>query len=218
MVSYSDNGKYAYFDGLRFCRDNKTGYYLNTTIHKRLHRYVYEKLNGPIPKGYQIHHIDHDKGNNEPGNLELLTASQHSARHMDEMTDDMRARLRRNMLDNAIPAAAHWHSSPEGSTWHRTHYEAMKDKLHARQARTCKYCGKTFAGTMNPNNVFCSNTCKSAWRRRNGIDDEQRTCIICGHEFTTSRYSAAKCCSASCANRYRRQNSRHKEAAAAARV
>ena len=59
------SSKYQYFNGLKFTRDDKTGYYLNSTIEKRMHRYVWEFYNGPIPKGYDIHHKDEDKANNE---------------------------------------------------------------------------------------------------------------------------------------------------------
>ena len=40
--------KYQYFNGLKFTRDDKTGYYLNSTIRKRMHRYVWEFYNGQI--------------------------------------------------------------------------------------------------------------------------------------------------------------------------
>ena len=65
MISYKSNGKFAYFNGLKFTRDDKTGYYLNSTIRKRLHRCVWEYYNGEIPKGYHIHHKDNDKSNND---------------------------------------------------------------------------------------------------------------------------------------------------------
>lgn len=211
MVSYSDDRKFAYFDGLRFCRDDKTGYYLNATIHKRLHRYVYEHVNGKIPAGYQVHHIDHDKGNNEPENLELLTKSAHMRRHGEEMTDAQRQRRRDNMLDKAIPAAASWHRSDEAKEWHKSHYERMKHLLHARVEITCKECGKRFEGIKNNRNVFCSNACKSAWRRKSGVDDENRKCAICGETFRVNKYAKTMCCSESCGSRLAYMN-RAKEA------
>ena len=67
--------KYIEYDGLKFCRDDKTGYYLNSTIRKRLHRYVWEKERGEIPEGYHIHHIDKNKANNDISNLALISAS-----------------------------------------------------------------------------------------------------------------------------------------------
>ena len=66
------------YNGLKFNRDDKTGYYLSTTNvngkRKRLHRYVWECNYGEIPKGYHIHHIDENKGNNSIENLELIKA------------------------------------------------------------------------------------------------------------------------------------------------
>ena len=37
---------------------------------KRLHRAVWEYHNGPIPKGYHVHHKDNDRANNQIENLE----------------------------------------------------------------------------------------------------------------------------------------------------
>lgn len=208
MVSYSDDRKYAYFDGLRFCRDDKTGYYLNATIHKRLHRYVYEHVNGRIPKGMQIHHIDHDKGNNDPENLVLMTAKQHRQRHSEEMTDELRGRLRDNMLGKAIPAAAEWHRSEAAKEWHKAHYERMKSTLHVRKLMICKQCGKTYEGVVTGRNYFCSGACSSAWRRQSGVDNEQRRCLICGEQFIVNKYASTRCCSKSCAMRLAYMNRR----------
>ena len=80
-VFYEQNGKYAVVDGIRFCRDDKTGYYLNSTLKLRLHRYVYERAYGTIPTGYEVHHIDHNRNNNEPENLKLVTVEEHKRIH-----------------------------------------------------------------------------------------------------------------------------------------
>lgn len=40
------------------------------------HRLVWEKLNGPIPEGLEINHIDRDRTNNRPCNLEVVTPSE----------------------------------------------------------------------------------------------------------------------------------------------
>lgn len=45
------------------------------------HRHVWEQANGPIPDGYEVHHKDHDRFNNELSNLELMTAAAHRAHH-----------------------------------------------------------------------------------------------------------------------------------------
>ena len=74
--------KYQFFDGKKFTRDDKTGYYLCSTgdennVRKRMHVYVWEYFNGPISKGYHIHHIDGDKSNNDIQNLQMLSATEH---------------------------------------------------------------------------------------------------------------------------------------------
>ena len=216
MVEYSDNGKYAFIDGLTFCRDEKTGYYLNSTIHKRLHRYVYERENGPIQPGFHVHHKDHDRGNNEPENLELLSAKDHSNRHREEMPDELREWYRENMLKSAIPKAKAWHKSGDGREWHKQHYDSVRSVIHREGDMVCKQCGKLYQGIVNGKNAFCSNVCKSAWRRKEGIDNVERECTICGRTFTANKYSETVCCSRSCAMRLRGKNLRNQKTAAAA--
>ena len=59
-IQYFDDGDVACFDGLSFRKDKRTGYYLNAKTHKRLHVYVWESVNGPVPSGYCIHHKDYE--------------------------------------------------------------------------------------------------------------------------------------------------------------
>lgn len=58
--------------------------YLGRTSYKRrllLHRVLWEDKHGPIPDGFVVHHIDGNRWNNEPENLELLSSAQHSRHH-----------------------------------------------------------------------------------------------------------------------------------------
>jgi hypothetical protein len=45
---------------------------------------VWERENGPVPKGRIVHHRDHNSLNDRPGNLIAITRSQHLAEHRDE--------------------------------------------------------------------------------------------------------------------------------------
>lgn len=45
------------------------------------HRYIWEKANGPIPDGYEVHHKDEDKTNNDISNLECIPISKHRSLH-----------------------------------------------------------------------------------------------------------------------------------------
>ncbi len=203
MIRYKQDGKYAYFNGLRFARDDKTGYYLNSTISKRLHRHVWEYFNGAIPVGYHIHHKDMDKGNNNIENLAMVKSSKHTRLHgiLNSIDDKWLEWARNNMHVNARPAASKWHGSEEGKKWHRRHYQEMRHKLHAKETRVCDYCGLEYEGFARKTDRFCSNKCKSAWRRKAGLDNETRTCAYCGREFVANKYSKTKCCSKSCSNR-----------------
>ena len=49
---------------------------------RSIHRYIWEKYNGSIPKGHVIHHIDHDKNNNILSNLRLMSRQDHNIYHL----------------------------------------------------------------------------------------------------------------------------------------
>ena len=105
MIVYENN--YAIVDGYKFNKDKQTGYYLSTSKingrRQRLHRYIYEKYYGKIPKGYDVHHIDHNKDNNDISNLKLVTAKEHKKIHARELTKEQRNKMRDNMNLKARP-------------------------------------------------------------------------------------------------------------------
>lgn len=59
------------------------GYIYIYVNNKPLHHLVWEKHYGKkVPKGYQIHHKDKNKTNNDINNLQLISASEHTKLHM----------------------------------------------------------------------------------------------------------------------------------------
>lgn len=193
MIEYLEDGNLAVCNGLKFRRDKKTGYYLNAKTHKRLHVYVWESFNGPVPEGYQIHHKDLDKRNNDIENLVLLTQSEHMRLHAELQTDEQRARAKKRLDEFARPAAKEWHQSDAGLQWHKEHYEQMKDRLHVKHEFICQNCGKLFESTK-ANSKFCCNNCKAAARRKAGIDNIIRICERCGAEYETNKYRESHYC------------------------
>ena len=190
--------KYQYYHGIKFTLDKKSGYYQNSTIHKSLHRFVWEENKGEIPKGYEIHHVDFDKSNNHIYNLMMLSKKEHLKIHSKNLTDEQRQFKRDNMNNVARPKAIEWHKSKEGLEWHKKHYQECLKDSKPKMKKICVFCGSEFIGYSNSN--YCSNKCKSAQRRKSGKDKITVKCIICGNDFSTNKYRPAKTCSKSCAN------------------
>lgn len=204
MIQYIENTNLAYCDGYKFRKDKKSGYWLCTTLHKRLHIYIYEKHYGTIPKGMQVHHIDHNKDNNDISNLKLLTRKEHNALHKSEMTEEQKKKLRDNLNKNARPKAIEWHKSEEGKKWHKKQYEKNKELLHKDYTLICQVCGKEYL-TKQMYSKFCSNKCKAKYRRDNKLDLITKNCLICGESFETNKFRPASTCSRKCAGEFRKK-------------
>lgn len=197
------------FKGIRYRRYPESGnwseraYFVpgiaDRTKHRlgRLHEEIWKEHNGPIPPGSHIHHEDHDPLNNDPGNLVCLDGDEHKRYHAalaDHATPRQLAHLER-----VRPLTVAWHRSDEGREWHRQHAVEVAAQ---RQLATfnCKQCAKPYETVNRGDGTrFCSNRCKSAWRRAAGLDDEQRNCAYCGCQYTTNRYEKGTHCSRSCA-------------------
>lgn len=165
---------------------------------KRLHRAVWEYHNGPIPKGYHVHHIDENRANNDISNLMLIESFEHLSKHSLEHADETRARFK-----YVQDCAKEWHGSPEGLAFHS---KLAKYAWGLREPNTykCTQCGVEYK-TKNiysaESNTFCSNDCKAQFRRESGIDNETRVCKKCGKEFLTNKYGRVRYCSRSCGHK-----------------
>lgn len=202
MIEYSADGKTALYCGYKFRKDSNTGYYLCSTKtdigkRERLHNFVYRtEYHLPyIPTGYHIHHIDGNKDNNEPGNLQMITSHEHEQYHGNNVSGKRKAQRTKNIIEKAMPAARKWHSSDQGIQWHRQNgietYKARKEIKYI-----CDCCGNEFETRhiYGNSNKFCSNKCKAAYRRKSGVDNVERSCARCGITFKCNKYSLAKYC------------------------
>ena len=84
--------KYQEYKGIYFCRDDNTGYYLNSTLKVRMHRYVWEQEVGLIPDGFEIHHLDCDRAKNSIDKLSLKTKKAPQAPHPKAVTKKEKGR------------------------------------------------------------------------------------------------------------------------------
>lgn len=71
-------------------------------IRRYMHILVWEVFNGPIPKGYVVHHKDHNRHNNCIDNLELLTDSEHKKRHSTEDYESKKEKMLRHSVKSHL--------------------------------------------------------------------------------------------------------------------
>lgn len=169
---------------------------------KRLHRVVWEYHYGKIPEGFDIHHKDGNPGNNQIDNLELLLRREHHQKHM---LKPERVEKSRQSICIAREEAKKWHGSIDGAAWHSEHAKEYWSKTKENTYR-CSFCGKEFHTNHvygDQQNRFCSNSCKTAYRVRSGVDNVERTCPVCGNTFVTGKYTKQICCGYECARKRR---------------
>lgn len=199
--------EYQTFNGIQFYQTTPKDYFKHSVGHTTIlmHKYVWEYYNGLIPKGYDIHHIDRNRANNDISNLQLLTKQEHKELHAELLTPEEREWRRTNVVRNAVPKAIEWHKSDEGKQWHRQQAKTRSDNRTYRTL-VCTHCGKSFTVFSNKDSKFCSNKCKTAYSRAFNRNKEERECIICGSKFLTDKYKKAVCCSPACRTIYGHQN------------
>lgn len=198
-ISHSDTIRYMEYQihsGRKFYQDKKTGYWISTDHPRtRAHRWVWENHHGKIPNGYHVHHRDENKSNNEISNLTLLTQSDHCRHHY---TEEKR-QASSNLMDKIRPLTKEWHGSEEGKKWHQAHgILSWKDRKEIEII--CKICQK-LSKTKTYHQQFCSNSCKSKWRRSQRLDDIEKICPICEKRFRINKYKKTLTCNRICAQK-----------------
>lgn len=61
----------------------------------------------------------------------------------------------------------------------------------------CQSCNKDFE-TKSTRKKYCSNKCKSQYRRKKGIDNRELKCVVCNKIFNYNQYIAPLTCSKEC--------------------
>lgn len=107
-------------------------YYWEGDTKRFIYRYqwVWMQVNGAIPKGYAVHHKNHDRTDDRLENLEIMPRDEHAHLHEPE---------RRNLAIRA---------------------RGLEPISEAERLRTCEVCGKQFAIKVRAkSNRFCSLPC-----------------------------------------------------------
>lgn len=154
----------------------KGGHYVTTV---RLHREMWEEANGHIPDGFDVHHVDEDKGHNSIDNFELLSHSEHSARHIEQKL----APHREKALANALAV------------------RRANSKQRLERELVCVQCGGIYSSGAKTPKRFCSSACVEQ-ARSGAFKGEQRKCEYCAESYTATkrvqRYCSRKCNQLAC--------------------
>jgi hypothetical protein len=127
---------------------------------KRLHRYIWEKYHGKIPKGMHIHHKDHDTLNNSIRNLELVSPKEHNARHYNEQVGKWR-----ESMEVAREYASKWHGSKAGKKYH-SKLGKENWKHWKKVTKKCMECGNEYGTFFPSRSKFCHLNCRAAALRK----------------------------------------------------
>jgi len=156
------------FLGIRYYQ-KPGGYYKSDWLKhggKLMHRMVWEHTSGrPVPKGYCIHHLNGDRGDNRPENLCILAVSTHGQYHVRKNIKEIPEQMARG-IRAAREAAKKWHGSAEGKDWHRDHGRESW-KRQRKQKYACTVCGKDYwTYPQSRKRGFCSPACQQRMRRK----------------------------------------------------
>lgn len=196
-ITYNKRNYYLY-KGSKYFETSSKGKY------RRLHQQVWFDNFGEIPKDFDVHHKDENVYNNNISNLELLTKKDHCKHHMTKRVKENPEYFKR-LAETGRKFAKEWHKSEEGFRWHSENGKKYGLGTFEPVERNCLNCNSSFVANSY-RAAFCSNKCKSGYRRKQNKDTEGRTCVTCGTLYECNKYSQSKNCSSKCAARSRNKN------------
>ncbi len=188
------------FNGVRYYR--KSGGYYQATHRlggQYIHRVVWAHHNGPIPKGWQVHHIDHDPANNAIENLELHDGGDHATFHY-ESGASIKPFACKEWLDTIRHLAAEARRDPEVVARMAESQRRAWDRRES-VTRQCTYCGKDYPARGTAKKGFCGMSCQGMARKKSGVDDIERSCLHCQAVFRSNKHNGSRCCSRSCSGK-----------------
>ena len=181
------------FNGVTY-RRNKRGWF--QIPYSTIHRDVWTFHNGEIPAGYDIHHIDGDKANNQIDNLMCVTRKEHCQLHYPPQIYVCK------VCGKSFTAKSARKTCPECLAEKKRQSELKKAAKANKPPKpprlcTCVICGKEFElkpiQSKNHGTKTCSAECHQKLRFK--LDD--KACAVCGKIFHP-KHAKQKYCSPEC--------------------
>lgn len=206
--------KHQRFLGISF-RKRKEGHYFTPML--SIYRLVWQYYYGEVPRGTIIHHIDHNKDNNDISNLVPMLPADHRAHHgygsRNPINDPLNATLICSVCGKTYTAIYTGRNKycPDcrkeverkrnNDRNRRKSAEKRKAKLnepyHGSGIRECAVCKRPYYyDARNSKRKTCSIECEQALRKQVRVD-RHRICEVCGKTFEYKK-KCQKTCSPEC--------------------
>lgn len=185
------------FNGVVY-RENTHAYF---RTQQSIHQSVYRYYCGEIPIGYEVHHKNGKKNDNNISNLQLLSKEQHGKLHSIHVIPFNFLKLQKFVCQNC---GKEFEKPNVGTNKFCTPKcrQIYFSKLPHITA-SCEYCGKIFK-THKKTQRFCSNECAAKEKSKN--HSEIRICPNCGKNFIVSQSVRKVYCSNDCACEAKEKN------------
>ncbi len=205
---------FVIFNDQKFRKDKRTGYYWSVKVpRKSLHLTIFEFHGNVRPNGYELHHIDFNKENNDILNIGCLKAKDHNKIHKEQMrkAGAFGKNWNRAALDKAREIKAEWIKTEgykkylkdtffERSEKSKAGWEKIKKEMPMIE-HVCEVCGDSFLKYLKHDKSkrnICSNRCRAQDRRDSGVDNVEKECIVCCNKFISNKNQKIKTCSTHC--------------------
>ena len=199
------NDIFVMFNGEKFRKDKRTGYYWTTAIpRKSLHLSVFEFYGGVRPDEFELHHLDFDKENNNVENIICISKKYHKKIHTDHRREKYNGKWNEDNIKKAREGLKRWYNSDDYQEWKkRTLPKRIEDGRNSHNLRikvniVCEICGDVFQGYEARKRKICSGKCWAQHRRNSGKDNVEKKCVVCNNKFISNKFKKIETCSNHC--------------------
>ena len=180
--------KHVKFSGVTYCKDaDDNRYYVKTSLTRNIWHYYY----GEIPNGFEVHHKDFNKDNNDISNFQLLTKAEHTILHFEKRLKIFKCKVCGKEFEGVSFFNNNCYCSDKCREIGIKNQAWRKNLI----TYTCEYCGREFKALKYHNYKFCSQECINKSKERHEI----KNCAFCGKKFEARVRDKRQFCSADCA-------------------
>lgn len=164
--------EHIFFNGKKYFKTNKHYWRCTNQEGKYLHVAIWESVNGKVPEGYEIHHVDLNPENNALKNLQCLSKSEHSHLHRKLNPPKTRERKRTKVCAHCgksfLASRKDARFCSKNCQVKQRYWQGL---CHTK--RICVWCGKEFLA-VNVYTQHCSKECTLLHRMSQKLSSEIR--------------------------------------------